>query len=93
MSKERKVWDPSNPLFCDTFWGSHGCDLPPGHEGPCMCITIFYGYDGEEIERSEGEGNCGAPYFGPETEFFSLYETPTPPQTLAAARGEGVSRS
>jgi len=21
-----------NPRYCDHFWGSHGCDLPPGHE-------------------------------------------------------------
>jgi hypothetical protein len=22
---------------CDIFWGSHGCDLPEGHDGQHMC--------------------------------------------------------
>lgn len=26
--------------FCDTFWGSHGCDLAPGHPGDCVCLLI-----------------------------------------------------
>lgn len=81
-----RIWNPANPAYCDTFWGSHGCDLPPGHEGPCMCITIFYGKDGEEISRHEGEGTCGPPYHGPDTWFHSNHNTPTPPQTLAAAK-------
>lgn len=23
--------------ICDTYWGSHGCDLAPGHDGPHQC--------------------------------------------------------
>lgn len=23
---------------CNTFWGSHGCDLEDGHNSPCECI-------------------------------------------------------
>jgi hypothetical protein len=22
---------------CNTFWSSHGCDLPVNHKGPCEC--------------------------------------------------------
>jgi hypothetical protein len=22
---------------CDTYWRTHGCDLPRGHDGPHMC--------------------------------------------------------
>jgi len=24
-------------MSCDTFWGSHGCDLESGHEGVHVC--------------------------------------------------------
>lgn len=76
------MWHPS---YCDTFWGSHGCSLEPGHAGPCRCITEFYGEDGETVE-SYSEGNCAPPYFGPDTEFFSNHGTETPAATLEAAR-------
>lgn len=23
--------------WCNLYWGSHGCDLPPGHEGVHQC--------------------------------------------------------
>lgn len=23
--------------YCDTCWGSHGCELPEGHDGPHRC--------------------------------------------------------
>lgn len=41
--------------FCDTFWGSHGCDLPPNHdpdeEHPVhRCEVPEYDEDGR-IER------------------------------------------
>lgn len=33
--------EPRDPRYrpdnCNTFWGSHGCDLPYGHDGPCIC--------------------------------------------------------
>jgi hypothetical protein len=25
------------PEYCDTYWGSHGCDLSLGHEGLHIC--------------------------------------------------------
>lgn len=27
---------PAEPE-CGVFWGSHGCDLPPGHDGDHVC--------------------------------------------------------
>ena len=24
-------------ITCGWYWGSHGCDLPTGHDGPCVC--------------------------------------------------------
>jgi hypothetical protein len=27
----------ARPKLCQTFWGSHGCSLPPGHEGYHTC--------------------------------------------------------
>lgn len=25
--------------LCPTCWGSHGCDLPPGHDGTHLCLS------------------------------------------------------
>lgn len=41
---------------CNTFWGSHGCDLPAGHdptqEHPIhVCFVRVYGEDGEVVEH------------------------------------------
>jgi len=85
------AYDHENPTICDTFWGSHGCGRPPGHSEPCACDYIEYDEDGEVVSvEFADEPACGPPYHGPETIFFSLYGTPTPKQTLAAARGEAV---
>ena len=83
-------WDPDNPRYCDTFWGSHGCSLPPGHKEPCVCDDRSRDEDGTPIGDIIEDNGYPAipPYYGPETEFFSNHGTPTPPQTLAAARGE-----
>lgn len=32
--------------FCNTFWGSHGCDLPSGHGGNHTCLIKIQLYDG-----------------------------------------------
>lgn len=49
---------------CDTYWGSHGCNLPRGHEGPCRCDCV-------DNFVWQGPGNVGgAPYYGPETKFY-----------------------
>lgn len=29
---------PFDGRTCRTFWGSHGCDLNPGHGGLCVCV-------------------------------------------------------
>lgn len=76
-------WDYDNPTYCDVFWGSHGCSLEPGHKGPCRCITPFYDEDGN-VNEMYSAGVCAPPYYGPETEFFSNHDTPTPQQTLDA---------
>jgi hypothetical protein len=27
--------------FCPVFWGSHGCDLSPGHDGAHLCLLLY----------------------------------------------------
>lgn len=82
-------WDFENPAYCDTFWGSHGCGLPPGHEEPCRCVWDEWDEETEEVTHVPAdESPCAPPYWGPETRFMSNNGTPIPPQTLAAARGE-----
>jgi hypothetical protein len=53
---------------CRVFWGSHGCHLPRGHEGPhdCGCCEC------EDHERDHEEEGCvaTAPFYGPETRFY-----------------------
>lgn len=54
-------------LGCRAYWGSHGCCLPRGHEGPHICACAL---DHAEDE-SEGLVNVGAPpYYGPGTHFY-----------------------
>ncbi len=48
----------SVPGCCDTFWGSHGCNLAKGHGGMCDC------------QCDNGRPAGSYPYFGPDTEFF-----------------------
>lgn len=69
---------------CDTFWGSHGCGLDVGHDGPCDCMWTEYDEDGDIVSFEPAGGNCSPPYHGPDTLFFSLHGQPTPPQTLEA---------
>lgn len=46
---------------CRVFWGSHGCKLERGHEGPHLC----------ECADPDEEGNVGGPpYYGPDTRFW-----------------------
>lgn len=70
---------------CDTFWGTHGCDLPAEHEVPCVCRLCH-----DSLVGTEDHVLCAGcpPYYGPSTSFFSNWGTPTPPQTLAAAQGK-----
>jgi hypothetical protein len=47
---------------CRVYWGSHGCGLPRGHEGPHLCICY-------EVPAERG-GVGKPPYYGPETRFY-----------------------
>jgi hypothetical protein len=48
---------------CEVFWGSHGCCLEPGHDGPhlCTCAT-------EAPEEGVDVGQ--PPYYGEATRFY-----------------------
>jgi hypothetical protein len=53
--------EPRDPRYppgkCNTFWGSHGCDLLFGHDGPCVCgANDPDGLDGLCTEYTPGEG-------------------------------------
>jgi hypothetical protein len=49
---------------CRVYWGSHGCRLERGHDGPHIC-------DCADDEPSPGVVNVGAPpYYGPDTRFY-----------------------
>ncbi len=46
------------------YWGSHGCDLPRGHDGDCRCNCA-------DDAPEPGVLNVGAaPYYGPDTVFY-----------------------
>lgn len=30
------------PVLCNVYWGSHGCDLVYGHDGPHLCSGPKY---------------------------------------------------
>lgn len=70
---------------CHVYWGSHGCKLERGHDGPHLCdCADDPGIDPETREYVEEPGvyNVGAPpYYGPETIFFGE-------DTTASERGE-----
>ena len=56
-------------MECRTYWGSHGCSLPKGHEGHhfCCCECVSH--------PDEDSGCVGAfPYYGPDTNFYTLDE-------------------
>lgn len=35
--------------YCAVFWGSHGCDLPPGHTNPPEHICTTWDDDAERV--------------------------------------------
>lgn len=49
---------------CDVNWGSHGCDLPRGHDPYCRCDC------GVPDEDDEINPVGIYPYYGPETIFY-----------------------
>ena len=56
---------------CRVYWGSHGCFLERGHEGPHLCECAF-GSPTDPLEDQLAEAlNVGAPpYYGPDTNFW-----------------------
>jgi len=65
---------------CRVYWGSHGCNLERGHDGPHHCDCADEGgFDPETREYYDEPGvfNVGAPpYYGPETSFYGEDATP-----------------
>ncbi|WP_311208786.1 MULTISPECIES: hypothetical protein [unclassified Aeromicrobium] len=69
---------------CRTFWGTHGCDLPRGHDvekdphacGCCDCDD----HEANAGQRSDDDGEwvCVArpPYYGPDTKFYGEDASP-----------------
>ena len=57
----------SGPTECDTFWGSHGCQLERGHDGHHNCCC-------ECVDHPDPGSLCVGthPYYGPSvpTYFF-----------------------
>lgn len=64
------------PEKCRVYWGSHGCCLPCGHEGPHLCTCTYEDGDPSKpllphIDDDPEGGNVGRPpYYGPETNFY-----------------------
>jgi hypothetical protein len=60
--------------FCCVYWGSHGCNLERGHDGPHLCdCADDEGVDPKTREYVDEPGifNVGAPpYYGPDTNFY-----------------------
>ena len=61
-------------MSCRVYWGSHGCCLERGHDGPHLCDCA----DDEGVDPVTrlylDDPNCvnvGAPpYYGPKTRFY-----------------------
>lgn len=49
---------------CRVYWGTHGCELPRGHDGTCVCDCAF------EPDEPGVENVGAAPYYGPDTWFY-----------------------
>ena len=57
---------------CRVYWGSHGCCLVRGHDGPHMC-ECAWDDDNRLLPHADesDNGNVGcAPYYGPDTRFY-----------------------
>lgn len=61
---------------CRVYWGSHGCHLERGHDGPhvCICASDDEGQYNPKTREYYDAPNCfnvgAAPYYGPETRFY-----------------------
>ncbi len=53
--------------ICRVYWGSHGCHLPRGHDGPHLCDCA----DWPDWQTDDEADNVGTPpYYGPNTRFY-----------------------
>lgn len=60
----------TNHPWCDIYWGSHGCQFPPGHSGPHVCICCD-DPSNHATDPNHSEGCVGAPpYYGDQTRFY-----------------------
>lgn len=41
--------------LCNTFWGSHGCDRPRGHDGPHICGSESKDGPCSQVSYEDGE--------------------------------------
>lgn len=86
---------------CWTFWGTHGCMLPSGHDGQhvCSCCEPDDAHRDAHAraaatnppEIEDGVVCVGTwPYYGPATTFFGHYGVDLPGEweRLAALRDE-----
>jgi hypothetical protein len=58
---------------CEVYWGSHGCRLGRGHDGPHLCECAVENWREYPDGYSDADGvlNVGAPpYYGAETNFY-----------------------
>ena len=63
----------TNKPYCNFFWGSHGCDLPPGHEGNHLCGLLdgpCSRHDGARVQYHLVGGDWDTEWFA--SEGFSL---------------------
>ncbi len=59
--------DRQQEVHCRVYWGSHGCRLERGHEGPHLCDCA----DWPDWQTDDESENVGAPpYYGPNTRFY-----------------------
>lgn len=54
--------------YCRVYWGTHGCELPRGHEGNHKCICCKC----NDHESQYNENGCVGtyPYYGPDTRLW-----------------------
>lgn len=62
MVESYSIQPADAPPKCRVYWGSHGCCLPRGHDGPHLC-------DCADVPPELG-GVGKPPYYGPSTQFY-----------------------
>lgn len=52
---------------CRVYWGTHGCRLERGHDGPHVCVCVD---DKDACDTPTTMNVGGPPYYGPDTHFY-----------------------